>query len=174
MMITPGKRHLLLVLALGGTVLAAVLAPRDGDDDVIQAAPHAPRLADAATGKPSTNADASSLQVSALLPRHNIRSTPLFVVPPPPRPVFVPTVAAGPVKPVDPPLPPYHVVGRYNTGDKQMVLLANGADTQEVVAGDAVANGWRVDRIDDDSVIFVSPSGNQQLLAIDAQDYEKH
>jgi hypothetical protein len=160
-------RRRLLALALVGTVTAAIMAPQKDDDAlVVEPIRHGAVTTAPGVVEPRRPTSVDSLAVLKLEPRRTAPATTLFVIPPPPKPVVVAAVASAPVAPVEPPLPAYTVIGRYDSGSSQLVLLASGRDTLEVQAGDTVGNGWRVGSIDEDRIIFISPSGKQQLLSI--------
>ena len=159
-----GKRQWILGFGLASTVIAAILAPEPEAANVVQPL-HAG--SNTAVTKPdvATALASADFHVMALLPRHGGRAATLFITPPRPRPVFVPALAVLPAAPVEPPLPAYNVIGRYdNGGGSQMLLLATGKDTVEAQVGDTVGNGWQIKSISDDGIVFVSPAGHEQLL----------
>ena len=158
------KHQWMLGASLVLTVVAAVLAPEPDAATVVQpqrgvgtarkdlaASANAPELPD--------------LHVLALLPRRGSKAATLFVTPPRPRPVFMPVPVMRPAMAVEPPLPVYNLIGRYDNGNgSQLLLLASGKDTVEAQVGDTVGNGWRIKNISDDGIVFVSPAGHEQLL----------
>jgi len=166
------RRQWLIGGSLALTLIATVMAPKPDDAGVVEPAGHGTTSADAgAAASPVAPAPSGSgagadtdLHVLALQPRPIAKGGTLFVTPPPPRPILLPSAPMGPAVPVEPPLPAYSLIGRYDNGSSQTLLLATGKDTVEAQVGDTVGNGWRLKSINDDGIVFVSPLGHEQLL----------
>lgn len=161
------RRQWLLGGSLVLTLIATVLAPKPDDASVVQ--PETGHASSTGASAPASMAATpvagdADLRVLALRPRHVAKASTLFVIPPPPRPVLLSPAALGPAVPVEAPLPAYSLIGRYDTGSSQTLLLASGKDTVEAQVGDTVGNGWRIKNISDDGIVFVSPLGHEQLL----------
>lgn len=162
---TNTKRRWILGIGLGLTLLATIFAPKPDDSGVVAATRGAhERVAPSVPDSPRKDSTEPDLTVLALQPR---QSTPadarLFFTPPKPQPL-TPLVRQASFVPEEPPLPSYTVIGRYHSDNAQLVLLANGKDSLQVQEGEAVGNGWFVKRITENSIVFASPSGKEQLL----------
>jgi len=169
------KRQWLIGGSLVLTLIATVMAPKPDDAGVVQPLHGGATTAAGEGDTPASTSVAAStaaapvatdsdLHVLALLPRRGGKAITLFVTPPPPRPVRLPIQPFQPAAPVEPPLPSYSLIGRYDSGSGPLLLLVTGKDTVEAQVGDTVGNGWRIKSINDDDIVFVSPAGHEQLL----------
>lgn len=161
-------RHILLALALAGTV-AAVFWPMEEPNDVVEPlarptrpstsipteAPAGPGSGQAPTGdvRPPAPLRFAAGNAADLFPAQSFR--------PPPKPLPAPPPPPPPPPPTAPPLP-FKYLGSWSENGRESVFLERGELVLTTEAGATLPGGWRLDEIKPEGLTFTYVSLNQQ------------
>lgn len=148
----------LLVLALGGVLLAAYFAPAPADDAVLLSeharTPAANRATPPSTSERTARRPPAAVEVLRIRPREGgADAAPWFLVPPPTRVAQAPLPAPAP--PSAPPVPPppqapplpFKALGQYTDGDQVGVFLQYRDQNLVARVGDTLAEQYKVESL---------------------------
>jgi hypothetical protein len=173
MKLSPKTRRWILLAAAPLVAVAALRSNGPEDETTTRREPAPTRAASGASRSGETATPSLDPRRLQNLPRRHASEQPpvdpFAVALPPPPPAPPAALMAPPPPPPPPQAPPlpFRYIGRQEANGVVMVFLEQQNETHIVKLGETVADGWRLDALDERSATFTYlPLGQQRRLDI--------